>query len=64
MVLSGMTSTRFNGHALATLGPMNSMYVADLTNNRIHFFYNGQSASMTIAWIIGISEANATILSR
>jgi len=44
------------------LDPMGNMYVADQYNQRIQFFYSGQSDGVTIAGITSVASTNSNTL--
>jgi len=56
----GNTSTTFHNPIDVTVDPMGNMYVAERGNNRVQFFYIGQSVGSTIAGITGVIGSNAT----
>ena len=56
----GNTSTTFHNPIDVTVDPMGNMYVVERGNNRVQFFYIGQSVGSTIAGITGVIGSNAT----
>ena len=59
----GTNATSLRYPTDVTLDPMGNIYVADRSNHRIQFFYNGHREGITIAGVANISGANATLLS-
>lgn len=61
---SGSTSTLLSYPLDIALDSFGNIYVADLANHRIQFFYAGQSTGTTIAGITGSTGTNANQLNR
>jgi len=59
---AGTTPARLYRPTAATFDPMGNLYVADMNNHRIQFFYAGQLNASTIAGITRVNGTNATTL--
>ena len=53
-------SNRFRSPEDVILDPMNNLYVADSSNHRIQFFFDGQTNGSTIAGFTGVNGSNAS----
>ena len=56
----GTASNRFAYPSDVILDPMNNLYVADSSNHRIQFFFDGQTNGSTIAGFTGVNGSNAS----
>jgi len=59
---SGSSSNSLDHSKEVMLDPMGNMYVADQYNQRIQFFYSGQSDGVTIAGITSVASTNSNTL--
>ena len=58
--VAGTASNRFAYPSDVILDPMNNLYVADSSNHRIQFFFDGQTNGSTIAGFTGVNGSNAS----
>ena len=58
--VAGTASNRFSYPSDVILDPMNNLYVADSSNHRIQFFFDGQTNGSTIAGFTGVNGSNAS----
>jgi sugar lactone lactonase YvrE len=62
--LAGSSSILLNKPEDIALDSMSNVYVADSNNNRVQFFFAGQSNGTTIAGVTGTSGNTATLFNR
>lgn len=61
---SGATSTLLSGPFHIKLDPFQNIYVVDIENHRIQFFYANQSVGITIAGVTSTPGVSANLLNR
>ena len=61
---AGNSQTLLNQPCGVTLDPMGTLYIADNVNQRIQFFFAGESLATTIVGTTNRVAANSTLLNR